>query len=207
MTDFLLWQLQTDSYLLIDKLSNYQQNPTNQSQGSWACRQLLIKFQQQFHQISLLQEQTFPYFFNTQQTRYFVSFSHSRERVAVLISPYQNIGVDIEDKMVSYQIVERFFHEKELLWLNSLSKQKQQIAIKLLWTLKESMIKTGLGESFLTIGLGVSMLEYFSQSQLEKLLFNEYWQIEMSDKTVGFLVDYDCGFVLGKSSILYAKTE
>lgn len=196
MTDFCLWQLEDDSYLLIDKLANYYSPPLNHSQGSWACRQLLTKFQQTYHQPSPLQEKKFPYFFYFQQIQYFVSFSHSCQHIAVLISTSQKIGVDIEDRLISYKVAERFFHKDEMCWINSLGKNHQNNAIKILWTLKESMIKTQLGHVSLIKGLGVNIFKSFSQAHLEKILFHKLWKIDLLGTTMGFLVGYDCGFIL-----------
>lgn len=207
MTDFLRWQLQTDTYLLIDKLANYQQNPTTQSQGSWACRQLLVKFQQQKALSAPLQEQNFPYFFVSKNTRYFVNFSHSCEHIAVLVSSYPNIGVDIEDKTISYQVVKRFFHVDEIAWLNSLSKSKQSIAITLLWTMKESIIKTRMGATNLPTGLKENLLEYISLPILQELLTGHAWQFVKEEQFLGFLPTYRCSFMIKMTKNInsYAK--
>lgn len=197
MVDFSIWQVADHSYLLIDRLANYQAIlPNKQAKASWACRQLLANFQQNHALVAPLYEQGFPYYFIYQQTKYFVSFSHSREQIAVLISPCQNIGVDIEDKMISYQVAERFFHQAELFWLNSLSKSKQNTAMSLLWTLKESLIKTGLKADSLVKGLGKNIFDEVPQQHLESLLLDNCWQIHLSDKTFGFLTAYRCGFVV-----------
>ena len=85
----------------------------------------------------------FPYHFITADGyTWYVSFSHSRQHAAVLISPYTNIGVDVEDSAISHQVASRFFSPHEYQWLNQKPAVNQVILRNLLWRLKECSIKT-----------------------------------------------------------------
>ena len=88
-------------------------------------------------------EANFPYHFITANGfTWYVSFSHSRQHAAVLISPYTNIGIDVEDSTISHQVASRFFSPHEYQWLNQKSAVNQAILRNLLWRLKECSIKT-----------------------------------------------------------------
>lgn len=200
MTDFCIWELDNQHYLLIDKVTAYTNYTEKKSVGSFACRQLLQQFQQQKQWLAPLQEQIFPYFFDVKNQRYFVSFSHSKQHIAVLISIYPNIGVDIEDKIIAYPVAKRFFHIDEVDWLNSLSEEKQILATKLLWTMKESLIKTGLYAKDLPTGLGQSLFTWLSQDDLEKFISGEIWQKKINHLCFGFLPNQYCSFVMNKKS-------
>ena len=111
--------------------------------GSMSCRQLLKKLQQALNVTGELMDTNFPYHFITADGyTWYVSFSHSRQHAAVLISPYTNIGVDVEDSAISHQVASRFFSPHEYQWLNQKPAVNQVILRNLLWRLKECSIKT-----------------------------------------------------------------
>ncbi|MFO1365881.1 MAG: 4'-phosphopantetheinyl transferase superfamily protein [Moraxella osloensis] len=85
----------------------------------------------------------FPYHFITADGyTWYVSFSHSRQHAAVLMSPYTNIGIDVEDSAISHQVASRFFSPHEYQWLNQKPAVNQAVLRNLLWRLKECSIKT-----------------------------------------------------------------
>lgn len=111
--------------------------------GSMSCRQLLKKLQQALNVTGELMEGNFPYHFITADGYiWYVSFSHSRQHAAVLISPYANIGIDVEDSAISHQVALRFFSPHEYQWLNQKPAVNQAVLRNLLWRLKECAIKT-----------------------------------------------------------------
>ena len=111
--------------------------------GSMSCRQLLKKLQQALNLTGELMEANFPYHFITANGfTWYVSFSHSRQHAAVLISPYTNIGIDVEDTAISHQVASRFFSPHEYQWLNQKPAVNQAVLLNLLWRLKECSIKT-----------------------------------------------------------------
>ena len=116
---------------------------SNHKSGSRYCRQLLKKLQQALNVTGELMDTNFPYHFITADGyTWYVSFSHSRQHAAVLISPYTNIGVDVEDSAISHQVASRFFSPHEYQWLNQKPAVNQVILRNLLWRLKECSIKT-----------------------------------------------------------------
>lgn len=111
--------------------------------GSMSCRQLLKKLQQALNVTGELMDTNFPYHFITADGyTWYVSFSHSRQHAAVLMSPYTNIGIDVEDSAISHQVASRFFSPHEYQWLNQKPAVNQVILRNLLWRLKECAIKT-----------------------------------------------------------------
>ena len=111
--------------------------------GSMSCRQLLKKLQQALNVTGELMDTNFPYHFITADGyTWYVSFSHSRQHAAVLISPYANIGIDVEDSAISHQVASRFFSPHEYQWLNQKPAVNQAVLRNLLWRLKECSIKT-----------------------------------------------------------------
>ena len=111
--------------------------------GSMSCRHLLKKLQQALNVTGELMEGNFPYHFITADGyTWYVSFSHSRQHAAVLMSPYTNIGIDVEDSAISHQVASRFFSPHEYQWLNQKPAVNQVILRNLLWRLKECSIKT-----------------------------------------------------------------
>lgn len=111
--------------------------------GSMSCRQLLKKLQQALNVTGELMDTNFPYHFITADGyTWYVSFSHSRQHAAVLMSPYGNIGIDIEDSAISHHVASRFFSPHEYQWLNQKPAVNQAVLRNLLWRLKECSIKT-----------------------------------------------------------------
>ena len=111
--------------------------------GPMSCRQLLKNLQQALNVTGELMEANFPYHFITADGfTWYVSFSHSRQHAAVLISPYANIGIDVEDSAISHQVALRFFSPHEYQWLNQKPAVNQAVLRNLLWRLKECSIKT-----------------------------------------------------------------
>ena len=111
--------------------------------GSMYCRQLLKNLQQALNVTGELMEANFPYYFITADGyTWYVSFSHSRQHAAVLMSPYTNIGIDVEDSAISHQVASRFFSPHEYQWLNQKPAVNQAVLRNLLWRLKECAIKT-----------------------------------------------------------------
>lgn len=111
--------------------------------GSMSCRQLLKKLQQALNLTGELMDANFPYHFITADGyTWYVSFSHSRQHAAVLMSPYGNIGIDIEDSAISHHVASRFFSPHEYQWLNQKPAVNQAVLRNLLWRLKECAIKT-----------------------------------------------------------------
>ena len=88
----------------------------------------------------------------------YICFSHSDNKVAVVISKRQPAGIDIETHPVKWHVAQRFFHPEEIEILEKLNSNQRDIIIKWLWQLKESQIKIyqytlaqGLGISYATI--------------------------------------------------------
>lgn len=109
-----------------------------QSQG---VRKLLAWCLIQFLPTYQLNDTNYPYrLVSPDKPSLFVSFSHSKEKVALLIAPTP-CGIDIELRLISQQIAERFFHANELALLNSLSQDEQHTTRQTLWQLKECLVK------------------------------------------------------------------
>ena len=145
------YRIEHHSWVAIDIHHNLGEQATllthksgsNHKSGSRYCRQLLKKLQQALNLTGELMEANFPYHFITADGyTWYVSFSHSRQHAAVLISPYTNIGIDVEDSAISHQVVTRFFSPHECEWLNQKPAVNQAVLRNLLWRLKECSIKT-----------------------------------------------------------------
>lgn len=129
--------------LLTHKAGLTNKAASNHKSGSMSCRQLLKNLQQALNLTGELMEANFPYHFITADGyTWYVSFSHSRQHAAVLISPYTNIGIDVEDSAISHQVASRFFSPHEYQWLNQKPAVNQAMLRNLLWRLKECAIKT-----------------------------------------------------------------
>ena len=126
-----------------NKIRSINKSGSTHKLGSMSCRQLLKKLQQALNLTGELMEANFPYHFITADGyTWYVSFSHSRQHAAVLISPYTNIGIDVEDSAISHHVASRFFSPHEYQWLNQKSAVNQAVLRNLLWRLKECSIKT-----------------------------------------------------------------
>lgn len=140
-----LYPIEDHSWVAIDIHHNSGEQATllTHKAGSMSCRQLLKNLQQALNVTGELMEANFPYHFITANGYiWYVSFSHSRQHAAVLISPYANIGIDVEDSAISHQVAARFFSPHEYQWLNQKPAVNQAVLRNLLWRLKECSIKT-----------------------------------------------------------------
>ncbi|MBZ9934492.1 hypothetical protein LB570_30970, partial [Mesorhizobium sp. BR1-1-5] len=111
-----LYPIENHSWVAIDIHHNLGEQTTllTHKAGSMSCRQLLKNLQQALNVTGELMEANFPYHFITANGYiWYVSFSHSRQHTAVLISPYANIGIDVEDSAISHQVASRFFSPHE----------------------------------------------------------------------------------------------
>lgn len=86
-----------------------------------------------------LDESQFPY--RLVNSHYYVCFSHSQDKVAVVISHHRAVGIDIETQNIPWHVVQRFYHTAELSILAKLSEEQRILVSKRLWQLKESFIK------------------------------------------------------------------
>lgn len=128
--------------LLTHKAGSSNKAASAHKAGSMSCRQLLKNLQQALNVTGELMDANFPYYFITADDyTWYVSFSHSRQHAAVLISPYGNIGIDVEDSAISHQVASRFFSPHEYQWLNQKPAVNQAVLRNLLWRLKECSIK------------------------------------------------------------------
>lgn len=181
----------------------------NTNIGSVACRKLLFNLQKRLnltndYQPIVLNENQFPYYFIANEKKYWVSFSHSQNHVAVMVvadkdesSPPQ-FGIDIEDKRISDAVAGRFFCEEEVIWLDSLEHSQKLDAKKLLWTLKESLIKAEI-EGKLVAGLKNNVLNLLDTIQLAELLQNnptDFNMVTFDHQLFGFSPELKCGFVI-----------
>lgn len=129
--------------LSTNKIRSINKAASTHKTGSMYCRQLLKNLQQALNVTGELMDANFPYHFITADGyTWYVSFSHSRQHAAVLISPYTNIGIDVEDSAISHQVASRFFSPHEYQWLNQKPAVNQAVLLNLLWRLKECAIKT-----------------------------------------------------------------
>lgn len=96
----------------------------------------------------MLDETKYPY--RLKPNGYFVSFSHSRNRVACALCRNKSIGIDIELNPVPLSIAKRFYSANEIDWINSLEVHSKQTAINLLWMLKEATIKRDIDKNLMT---------------------------------------------------------
>lgn len=129
--------------LLTHKAGSSIKVGSNHKSGSRYCRQLLKNLQQALNVTGELMDTNFPYHFITAGGyTWYVSFSHSRQHAAVLISPYTNIGINVEDSAISHHVAARFFSFHEYQWLNQKPAVNQAVLRNLLWRLKECAIKT-----------------------------------------------------------------
>ena len=144
--------------------------------GSMACRYLLTLLQQKMGLSGKLQDDALPYRIESNDPRqptYYVSFSHSREHVAVLLATTPWLGIDIEDKTISLAVAKRYFTANEISWVVSVPTCQQPQATKLLWTLKEALIKQqGNAKLLVTLtrGLKADILDSIGKSGIEQLL-------------------------------------
>lgn len=121
----------------------------NQRHG---VRLLLQKLLNELAIVDTLDEVEFPY--RLRHHGYYVCFSHSADKVAVAISYKQAIGIDVEINEVAWQVAKRFYHPDEIAMLELLPLAKRDYLVKLLWQIKESLIK--INQNKLAVGLGMA---------------------------------------------------
>lgn len=127
-----------------DKTSKRQ----NQRNG---VRLLLQRLLTELAIVDTLDELAFPY--RLTRHGYYVCFSHSADKVAVAISYQQTIGIDVEVNTVAWKVAKRYYHASEIAILELLPNAKRDYLVKLLWQVKESLIK--INQNKLAAGLGV----------------------------------------------------
>lgn len=123
----------------------------------------------------LLNQTDFPFYITINHNRYFVCFSHSqddKQTYVSLILSKKIASVDTECRNITWHTAQRFFHHHEIKRLTHKNPEQQRQFIKILWQIKESMIKitsstlvTGLGKDFSDI------LDILSDSQLQTSTF------------------------------------
>lgn len=145
---------------------------------------------------------------------YYVSFSHSQNHMVILLSNHAKLGVDIEDKLVSQRVSQRYFLPHEIDWVQSLPSAEQAMGRKLLWTLKESLIKAQNSKnSQLMTGLKINLFDYLTLEQATSLIqpiadtmvsdtftknaINDFNYIYTLRCLFGFSPCFQCGFYLG----------
>ncbi len=110
-----------------------------------------------------LDETQFPY--RLIHHRYYVCFSHSVDRVAVVVSSHRPVGIDIEVQSVKWSIVQRYYHTDELAVLDKLNTIKRAHLSRLLWQVKECFIK--VHNYTLAQGMGINYAQL-----IDELLIN-----------------------------------
>lgn len=141
-------------------IAHAQMLSAEQSLQSKAVRELLDIVLKHSSKQAILDESNFPYRLIDDNTpKQFVSFSHSNDYVALIISPYP-CGIDVETRAISQVVAQRFFSHHENLCLQAYPADTQATYRQMLWQLKESWIKLNGGT--LTQGLGVDFGQYLT---------------------------------------------
>lgn len=200
------------AYLAIDILASYPMQ-AEKTAGSAACRTLLAKLQAKIGLQGKLSDDSLPYrLVHTKQSDitpdYFVSFSHSRKQIAVLIAPFAKLAVDIEDQPVSTAVARRFFHAAENSWLATLAKAQQAPARQLLWCLKECLLKQRQAcDSRLFDAVGKNVLIDITPKHLGVLLahtagqgVNCLYQTTPSTRFIAYLPTCQCAVIICRDS-------
>ncbi|WP_227671201.1 4'-phosphopantetheinyl transferase family protein [Psychrobacter pulmonis] len=160
-------------------------------------RLLLQSLLNKLEMIDTLNDASFPY--RLANSQYYVCFSHTGahnkvisnqhknenlfkhldNKVAVIISAYRPVGIDIEVNAIKWKVAQRFYHTNEIAILQALTITQRDTVAKLLWQIKECFIKIhqytlaqglGMDYSYLITGL-VNGIE--AQAQLSLLAFND----------------------------------
>lgn len=212
-----LYPIKDHSWVAIDIHHNLGEQATLSSNkaastrktGSMYCRQLLKKLQQALNVTGELMDTNFPYHFITADGyTWYVSFSHSRQHAAVLISTYTNIGIDVEDSAISHHVASRFFSPHEYQWLNQKTAVNQAVLRNLLWRLKECSIKTHQNaDKQLIKELKHDVLDELGEEVINQLIgVNEINAkdepiqcVQTDTKIVGNLSSKPCSFIIVKS--------
>ncbi len=81
-----------------------------------------------------------------------LGWSHSGERLLLVLAPGQRLGVDLEwrrPRPRAMDLARRFYHPEETAWLLSLPQARREAAFVRLWCAKEAVLKAhGQGISF-----------------------------------------------------------
>ncbi|WP_350557621.1 4'-phosphopantetheinyl transferase superfamily protein [Psychrobacter sp. CAL346-MNA-CIBAN-0220] len=142
------WQLQSNPIpLTVPEHARYKR----QQQRS-GVRLLLQQLLAELSIVDTLDDSQFPY--RLMNSRHYVCFSHSANKVAVVISTQRAVGIDIETHNITRHVTQRFYHSTETTTLNELSLQQRDITAKWLWQIKESFIK--IYQYKLAQGLGMN---------------------------------------------------
>ncbi|WP_040642798.1 4'-phosphopantetheinyl transferase family protein [Psychrobacter aquaticus] len=133
-------------------------------------RLLLQQLLDQLEINDALDESAFPY--RLINNNYYVCFSHTgsknkndvnnnsgqathqplNNQVAVIISRDRPVGIDIEANDVAWKVAQRFYSANEIATIQALPMIQRNIVTKLLWQIKESLIK--IHQYTLAQGLG-----------------------------------------------------
>lgn len=134
----------------LEEVSLIEKKKRHRDQQRLGTRQLLKALLNSLHISDELVETSFPY--RLKKSGAFVCFSHSGNQVAVAISHHQPIGLDIEAQNISWQVAKRYYHPNEITELSKLNGDYRQAISRLLWQIKESLIK--IEQFTLAQGLG-----------------------------------------------------
>ena len=99
------------------------------------CGELLSHLQIQDE----LDDSKYPYRLN--RSGYYVCFSHSKDYVAVILHSQHPVAIDLEMGDVSMAVAARFYHKDDLLQLQQIAPKQQANVCRLLWQLKECVVK------------------------------------------------------------------
>lgn len=153
------------------QMAQQSSNRAQQKNAQSACVRLLLQIaMQRFDIVGELCDHAYPYHIQSSDRRYFVSFSHSKNQVALIIS-LSPCAIDIETKDIKHNIAERYFHPDEIEMLSNLSCIDKQNLINFLWRLKECRIK--LLQDQLYTGMGADMTPYLIGIQLDSISLNK----------------------------------
>lgn len=130
----------------------YDDGKNKREQQRYGVRLLLTTLLDMLFISDTLDESRFPYRLVTSQ--YYVSFSHSKDKVAVAIGRNRPVGVDIETNLVKWLVAKRFFHQEECALLATMDDSERDRLSTWGWQLKESFIK--VHQYKLAQGLGIN---------------------------------------------------
>lgn len=156
-------------------------------------QQLLTKLQID----DTLDESAFPY--QLVRSKYYVCFSHTGAKnkddtdnsntqptsclgnqVAVILSQHRPAGIDIEANEVAWQVVRRFYADKEKVVLQRLPAWQRDVIAKRLWQIKESYIK--VYQYTLAQGLGIDYA-YLIEDLIDSVIDDHHLMTVMDKKT------------------------
>ena len=175
-----------------------QQQRQLQRQGvRLLLQQLLTKLQID----DTLDESAFPY--QLARSKYYVCFSHTGAKntddtdnsntqptsclvnqVAVILSQHRPAGIDIEANEVAWQVVRRFYADKEKAVLQRLPAWQRDAIAKQLWQIKESYIK--VYQYTLAQGLGIDYA-YLIGGLIDSVI-DDHHLVTVMDKKTGYRI-------------------